>query len=53
LRIARIYRELHQPGQSEETLTKARQFAPGSLDVMYNEAMLYQAQGRNDDAIRC
>ena len=52
LRIAQIYRELHQLDKAEETLTKARQFAPGSLDVMYNEAMLYQAQGRNDDAIR-
>jgi tetratricopeptide (TPR) repeat protein len=52
LRIAQIYRELHQLDKAEETLTKARQFAPGSLDVMYNEAMLYQAQGRNEDAIR-
>jgi len=31
---------------------KARQYAPGSLEVMYNEAMLYQAQGRYEDAIR-
>jgi tetratricopeptide (TPR) repeat protein len=52
LRIAQIYRELHQLDKAEETLTKARQYAPGSLDVMYNEAMLYQAQGRNEDAIR-
>lgn len=52
LRIAQIYRELHQLDKAEQTLTKARQFAPGSLDVMYNEAMLYQAQGRNEDAIR-
>jgi len=52
LRIAQIYREMHQLDKAEETLTKARQFAPGSLDVMYNEAMLYQAQGRNEDAIR-
>jgi len=52
LRIAQIYRELHQLDKAEDTLTKARQYAPGSLDVMYNEAMLYQAQGRNEDAIR-
>ncbi|GAC1634395.1 MAG: hypothetical protein NVS9B14_10420 [Candidatus Acidiferrum sp.] len=52
LRIAQIYREMHQLEKAEETLTKARQFAPGSLDVMYNEAMIYQAQGRNEDAIR-
>jgi tetratricopeptide (TPR) repeat protein len=52
LRIAQIYRELHQLDKAEENLVKARQYAPGSLDVMYNEAMLYQSQGRYEDAIR-
>jgi tetratricopeptide (TPR) repeat protein len=52
LRIAQIYRELHQLDRAEENLVKARQYAPGSLEVMYNEAMLYQAQGRYEDAIR-
>ena len=52
LRLAQIYRELHQLDKAEENLLKARQYAPGSLEVMYNEAMLYEAQGRYDDAIR-
>src|SRR5216684_1111715 len=52
LRIAQIYREMHQLDRAEESLLKARQYAPGNLEVMYNEAMLYQAQGRYDDAIR-
>ena len=52
MRMAQIYREMHQLDKAEENLVKARQYAPGSLEVMYNEAMLYQAQGRNDDAIR-
>jgi tetratricopeptide (TPR) repeat protein len=52
LRIAQIYRELHQMDKAEDNLVKARQYAPGSLEVMYNEAMLYQAEGRFDDAIR-
>src|SRR5712692_10135532 len=52
LRIAQIYRELHQLDKAEDNLLKARQYAPGSLEVMYNEAMLYQAQGRYQDAIR-
>src|SRR5258707_7683708 len=52
LRIAQIYREMHQLDRAEESLLKARQYAPGSLEVMYNEAMLYQAQGRYDDAMR-
>src|SRR5271168_1518937 len=52
LRIAQIYRELHQLDKAEENLVKARQYAPGSLEVMYNEAKLYESQGRFDDAIR-
>ena len=45
MRIAQIYRELHQMDKAEENLVKARQYSPGSLEVMYNEAMLYEAQG--------
>lgn len=52
LRIAQIYRELHQLDKAEENLVKARQYNPGSLEVLYNEAMIYEAQGRYDDAIR-
>jgi tetratricopeptide (TPR) repeat protein len=52
LRIAQIYRELHQLDKAEENLVKARQYNPGSLEVLYNEAMIYEAQGRFDDAIR-
>jgi tetratricopeptide (TPR) repeat protein len=52
LRIAQIYRELHQLDKAEQNLVKARQYAPGSMEVMYNEAMLYQSQGRYEDAIR-
>jgi tetratricopeptide (TPR) repeat protein len=52
LRIAQIYRELHELDKAEENLVKARQFAPGSLEVMYNEAMIYESQGRFEDAIR-
>jgi tetratricopeptide (TPR) repeat protein len=52
LRMAQIYRELHQLDKAEDSLVKARQYAPGSLEVMYSEAMLYQVQGRYQDAIR-
>jgi tetratricopeptide (TPR) repeat protein len=52
LRIAQIYRELHQLDKAEENLVKARQYNPGSLEVLYNEAMIYESQGRYDDAIR-
>src|SRR5258707_14852844 len=52
LRMAQIYREQHELDKAEENLVKARQYAPGSPEVMYNEAMVYQAQGRYEDAIR-
>jgi tetratricopeptide (TPR) repeat protein len=51
LRIAQIYRELHQLDKAEENLLKARQYNPGSLEVLYNEAMIYESQGRFEDAI--
>jgi len=52
LRIAEIYRELHQLDKAEENLLKARQYNPGSLDILYNEAMIYESEGRYEDAIR-
>jgi tetratricopeptide (TPR) repeat protein len=52
LRLGQIYRELHQMDKAEDALVKARQYSPGSLDVIYNEALLYQSQGRFEDAIR-
>jgi Flp pilus assembly protein TadD len=52
LRLGQIYRELNQLDLAEQSLVKARQYEPGSPEVMYNEAMLYEAQGRYNDAIR-
>jgi tetratricopeptide (TPR) repeat protein len=52
LRLSQIYRELHKLDEAEKSLLKARQRAPGSIEVMYNEALLYQSQGRFEDAIR-
>ncbi|HKV26180.1 MAG TPA: tetratricopeptide repeat protein [Candidatus Acidoferrum sp.] len=51
LRLGQIYRELNKLDLAEQSLLKARQFEPGSPEVMYNEAMLYEAQGRYSDAI--
>jgi Flp pilus assembly protein TadD len=52
LRLGQIYRELNKLDLAEQSLLKARQYEPGSPEVMYNEAMLYEAQGRYEDAIR-
>lgn len=52
LRLAQIYRHLKQLEKAEEHLAHAREAAPGNLEVIYNEALLYEAQGRFEDAIR-
>jgi tetratricopeptide (TPR) repeat protein len=52
LRLAQIYRELHQLDKAEENLLKARQYNPGSLEILYNEAMIYESQGRYEEAVR-
>lgn len=52
LRLSQVYRGLHQLDLAEQALLRARQHAPGSLEVIYNEAMLYESQGRFDDSIR-
>jgi tetratricopeptide (TPR) repeat protein len=52
LRIAQIYKELNQLDKAEENLLKARQSNPSNLEILYNEAVIYEAQGRYDDAIK-
>jgi tetratricopeptide (TPR) repeat protein len=50
--LAEIYRQLHQLDKAEENLAKAQQYDGRSLNVQYNQAMIFEAQGRYDDAIR-
>jgi tetratricopeptide (TPR) repeat protein len=52
LRAAQIYRQLKELDEAEEILARARERSPGNLELLYNEAMLFEAQGRFDDAIR-
>jgi len=52
LRMAQIYRQQKKLDRAEESILRAKQYAPGSLEVIYGEALLYEAQGRFDDAIR-
>ena len=52
LRLSDIYRQLHQLDKAEEQMLLAKQRAPGNLEVIYDEATIYQAEGRYDDAIR-
>jgi tetratricopeptide (TPR) repeat protein len=52
LRMAVIYRRLQRLDDAERQILLARQRAPGNLEVIYNEATLYEEQGRFEDAIR-
>jgi tetratricopeptide (TPR) repeat protein len=52
LRESEIYRQMNQLDQAEAAILQAKQRAPGSLEVIYNEAAIYQSEGRYDDGIR-
>lgn len=52
LRAAQLYRRLGQFEQAEASLARAKQLAPGSLEILYNEALLDEDQGRYDDAVK-
>ncbi|MGB7023039.1 MAG: tetratricopeptide repeat protein [Candidatus Acidiferrales bacterium] len=52
LRMSQIYRHLNQLDKSESNLMQAKKYAPGSLEVLYNEALLYEAQARYKEAVQ-
>jgi tetratricopeptide (TPR) repeat protein len=52
LRIAQLDRRLGKFAEAETSLLKAKELSPGSLEVLYNEALLYEDQGRYDDAVK-
>lgn len=52
LRISEIYRRLHQFDKAEEQILVAKKMAPGNLEVIYNEAAIYEAEEHYDDAVR-
>ena len=52
LRMAELYRRLGKFDQAEAALLRAKQLTQGSLEVLWNEALLYEDEGRYDDAIK-
>jgi predicted Zn-dependent protease len=52
LRLSATYRRLNQLDKAEQEVLLAKEHAPGNLEVIYNEALIYQDQGRFDDAVR-
>jgi tetratricopeptide (TPR) repeat protein len=52
LRLAEINRGLREYDKAEREVLLAKKRAPGNLEVLYNEASIYEAQERYDDALR-
>jgi tetratricopeptide (TPR) repeat protein len=52
LRLAEIDRSLRKFDKAEQEVLLAKKRAPGNLEVLYNEASIYEAEERYDDAIR-
>jgi tetratricopeptide (TPR) repeat protein len=50
LRLSQIYRHMNRFEEAEDSIIKAKQLGPGNLEIVYNEALVYDAQGRYDDA---
>ncbi len=52
LRMSEIYRRLQQFDKAQEQVLLAKKLAPGNLEVIYNEAAIYEAEEHYDDAIQ-
>jgi tetratricopeptide (TPR) repeat protein len=50
--MSQLYRQLGQFNDSETSLMRAKQLEPGNLEILDNEALLYEDQGRYDDAAK-
>jgi tetratricopeptide (TPR) repeat protein len=50
LRLSQIYRHLGQLDKAESNILLAKKHSPDSLEVLYNEALVYEAQSRYKDA---
>ena len=51
LRISEIYRQLRQFDKAEDQILLAKKLAPGNLEVIYNEAAVYEAEEHYDQAV--
>ena len=52
LRMSEIYRRLQQFDKAEGQVLLAKKLAPGNLEVVYNEAAVYEAEEHYDDAVQ-
>lgn len=52
LRISQIYRQMRKFDKAREANDKAKQLAPDSLEILYNEVGIFEAEGKTTDAIQ-
>lgn len=52
LRISQIYRQMRKFDKSREANEKAKQLAPDSLEILYNEVGIFEAEGKTAEAIQ-
>jgi tetratricopeptide (TPR) repeat protein len=52
LRMAELDSQMHKLDDAEKNILQAKERAPGNLQVIYDEALIYEAQGRYNDAIQ-
>jgi len=52
LRMGQLQRHLGKFDEAESSLAHAKELAPNSLDILDNEALLYEDEGRYDDAVK-
>jgi tetratricopeptide (TPR) repeat protein len=50
--MSQLYRRMGKYDEAESALLRSKQLSPGNLEVLYNEALLYEEQGRYDDAVK-
>ncbi|MCC6589616.1 MAG: tetratricopeptide repeat protein [Bryobacterales bacterium] len=52
LRVSQIYRQQRKFDKAREASDKAKKLAPDSVEIVYNEVGLYEAEGKTEEAIQ-
>lgn len=52
LRLSQIYRQQRKFDKAREANEEAKRLDPGNLEAIYNDVNIYEAEGRNEDAVR-
>jgi tetratricopeptide (TPR) repeat protein len=52
LRLSQIYRQQRKFDKAREANEEAKRLDPGNLEAIYNDVNIYEAEGRNEEAVR-